>query len=218
LQLIISTREIKFNYLIPDSAPSEVIFVAICSGSVLGFVCSWFSVATILFAPSTRLSLFLLRSLAQQIDNHKEYAKLLNNICKNSNIFLRDKESQKEFKAIFIEAQKEIDNSKAIKLEYLNWNKNSAIKEAGERLKIFENPPSATRSITLETVDSNFDLAKILENFGLIKTLKSKMGIKGKIIHFRDFIERMTDGDNKLDLDVIDAEILKGPARIKIKD
>lgn len=76
--------------------------------------------------------------------------------------------------------------------------------------------------MTLDPLDLNSDLKKILQEFGSIKTPNRKTpiknSIKGKIVNFRDFVEGMVDGDNKSDLDVIDAEIIQEPIPIRIRD
>lgn len=58
-----------------------------------------------------------------------------------------------------------------------------------------------------------------MKEFDLIKTPKSKAGIKikGKTVYFRDFIKGIVDSDNKSDLDVIDAEVVQ-PLRIRIRE
>ena len=214
LQLVLSICNINLQYIVVDQVSPQVVVIACCTGGTTGFVCSWFSVGAILVAPPTVLSVFLLRSLAQQIQHNAEYIKLKNIIGR----FSKDKNFQEDIKNIFIETQKQMDNSNKIKLEYLNWNKNPAIKEAAERLGIFENAPSATGPLTLDTLDPDPDLNKILEEFGLIKTPNPKTRIKGKTVNFRDFVAGMVDGDDKSDLDVIDAGIVQEPVRIRIRD
>ena len=211
LQLVLSICKINLQYVVVDQVSPQVVVIACCTGGTTGFVCSWFSVGAILVAPPTLLSVFLLRSLAQQIQYNAEYTKLKNSIGR----FLKDKNFQEDIRNILIETQKQMDNSNKIKLEHLNWNKNLAIKEAAERLGIFENAPSATGPLTL---DLDPDLNKILEEFGLIKTPNTKTRIKGKTVNFRDFVAGMVDDDNKSDLDVIDVEIVQEPVRIRIRD
>jgi len=211
LQLILATYDINLQLVVLDPISREVVAIACCTGGAMGFIVSWFSVAATLVAPPTILSVFLVRSLAQQIQHNKEYTKI--------GRFLNDENFQENIKSIFIDAQKRIDNSNKIKLEHLNWNKNPAIKEAAERLGIFENAPRATGQFTLDTLDP--DLNKILKEFGLSETLNTKTRIKrikGKTINFRDFVEGMVDGDNKSDLDVIDVEIVQETVRIRIRD
>ena len=40
---------------------------------------------------------------------------------------------------------------------------------------------------------------------------------KGKTVYFRDFIDQIADDTDKADLDVIDAEIVKEPVRVRIE-
>jgi hypothetical protein len=154
-----------------------------------------------------------MRSLVHQIQHNAECAKLQ----KAFKIFLERKDIKETIKTIFIDAQKQTDNSNKIKLEDLNWNKNPAIKQAAEQLGIFENAPNPT-TLSFDTLDPNPDLKKILKEFGLIKTPSPKTRIKGKTVNFRDFVEGMVDSSNKSDLDVIDAEIVQEPIRIRIRD
>jgi hypothetical protein len=218
LQLVLYMCKINLQYVVVDPVSPQVIVIVVCTGGTFSFIWSWFLAGTTLVVPPTLLSFFLLRSSVQQIQHNVEYTKLKNSIGR----FLKDKNLQEEMKNLLIKTQNQIDNSKKIKLEHLNWNKNPAIKEAAERLGIFESAPSATEPLNLETLDPDPDLKKILEEFGLIKTPNSKTPIKtrikGKTVNFRDFVERMVDGDNKSDLDVIDAEIVQKSVQIKIKD
>jgi hypothetical protein len=146
--------------------------------------------------------------LLQQYEHNKEFKKLEN------------KDIQKKITNLVIEAQKQVDNSKKITIESLSWNKDPKIKKAAERLGIFENPPSATGKLNLDLLDA--DSNKFLEELGIdlkppFKDRKPPM--KGKTVYFRDFID---DGDAKsgldvIDLDVIDAEIVEEPIRIREK-
>ena len=152
--------------------------------------------------------------MAQQIQFNRNFTQF----TKNIHILLKDENFQEDIKSIIIGAQKRIDNSESIKMEHLSWNKNPAIKEAAERLGIFENPPSVSGQFTSDTLDPGFN--KILEKFGLSKKLSTKTSIKGKSrsIHFRDFVKGMVDGADKSSLDVIDIEIGQEPVRIRIRD
>ena len=218
MQLVLSLCKINLQYVVVDTVNPQVVVIACCTGGTTGFIWGWFSVGAILAAPPTLLSIFLMRNLAQQIQHNAEYTKLKNIIGR----FLEDKNFQEEIKTILLDTQKRIDNSKKIKLEHLNWNRNPAIKEAAERLGIFENPTSATGPLSLDTLNPNPDLKKILEELNIIETPNPKTPIKtsmkGKTVNFRDFVEGMGDGDNKSDLDVIDAEIVQEPVRIRIRD
>jgi len=213
LQLVLHICKINLHYVVVGEGTPQIVVIACCTGGTIGFVCSWFSVGAIVFTPPTILSVFLLRSWAQQILHNVEYTKLKNSIGR----LLKDKDIQEEIKKILIETQNQVDNSNKIKLEYLNWNRNPAIKEAAERLGIFENAPNPTEKLNLDLLDA--DSNKILEELGIFQKPNPIEGkIKGKIVYFRDFIDKMVDSDNKSDLDVIDAEIVKGPVRVRIRD
>jgi hypothetical protein len=222
LQLVLYRCKINLQYLVVGEVNPQIVVIACCTGGTAGFVFSWFSVGAILVTPPTILSAFLLRSLGQQILHNMEYTKLKNSIGR----LLKDKTLREEIKTIFIETQKQIDNSNKIKLEYLNWNRDPAIKEAAERLGIFENAPNPTNptvKLNLDLLDLlDADSNKILEELGELGILQNpnpiEKKIKGKTVYFRDFIDQMVDGDNKSDLDVIDAEIVKEPVRVKIID
>lgn len=213
LELVLSVCNIKLEYLVIESVSPQVAVIACCTGGMAGFVFSWFSVGAILATPPSLLSIFLLRSWYQQVQHNGEYTKFKNSVRR----LFKDENFQEEMRNLAIETQKQVENSKKIKLEHLNWNKNPAIKEAAERLGIFKNAPSVHEPLTLDP-----DLKKILEEFGLIETPNPKTliktSIKGKTVNFRDFIEETVGGDNKSDLDIIDAEIVKEPLRIRIKD
>jgi hypothetical protein len=212
LQLILSVYKIDLQFIVLDATSLKVVVIACCTGGATGFVVSWFSAAAALVIPPMVVTLVLGRSLAQQIQSNRNYNKFLENI----HICLKDKISQKDIQSIIISAQKEIDNSKSIKLSHLNWNKNRAIKEAAERLGIFESAPIFTGQFTSDTLDPG--LNKILEEFGLSEKLSTKASIKGKLINFRDFVKKMVDDHDKSTLDLIDAEIIQEPIRIRIRD
>jgi len=204
LQIVLSLCDINLQYVVVNEVNPQTVVIIICAGGTTGFVSSWFSVGAFLLTPPTILSFFLLRSLTQQFLHNAEYIKW--------------ERFQKEMKTFFIDIQKNIDNSNKIKLENLNWNKNPAIKEAAERLGIFENAPNAIGKLNLDTLDPNPDLKKFLEESGIIGTettnLKTRIKRKiGKTVNFKDFVD-----NNKSDLDVIDAEIVNKTVQIRIKD
>ena len=125
----------------------EIAIMASCVGGTASFVSAWLSVGATLSASPIILSVLLMRGFVQQIIHNIEYTKFKDNILR----VLQEKEFKKEFRSILEEAQKRINNANAIKLKHLNWNKNPAIKEAAERLGIFENPLSAYVPLNLET-------------------------------------------------------------------
>ena len=87
---------------------------------------------------------------------------------------------------------------------------------AAECLGIRSKLTSNTSQFTSDTLDPR--LNKILEEFGLSEKLSTKASIKGKLINFRDFVKKMVDDHDKSTLDLIDAEIIQEPIRIRIRD
>ena len=214
LQLILARFNINLQYILVNPETQGIAVIACCTGGTAGFVLSWFSVGTVLFGPPTILSVFLVRSSLQQIIDDIEYIKLKKNISKIYRI-VKDENSIKEVTNIFLEAQKQIDNSEAIKLESLNWNKNPA-----ERLGIFENPPCANKPLKLDTLDPNPELEKMLEELGIRTKPNPRKFTKAKTCNFRDFIRKIIESNDESDLDVIDVDVkpVEEPLSIRIRD
>lgn len=122
---------------------------------------------------------------------------------------------KEEIQNVLFKAQR-INNSNKIRFESLNWNNNPDIKEAAERLGIFENAPSFTKPLNLNTLDSEPN--KLLDELGVLKKPNLKSHLKAKTVHFRDFVNKMVGDANQANLDVIDAEIVKEPTRIRLKE
>ena len=60
-----------------------------------------------------------------------------------------------------------------IKLKNLNWTSNPEIKEAAERLGIFENFPKTIEPLHIETLDFYLEFEQALEKLGLVKKPKT---------------------------------------------
>lgn len=163
LQFILARCKIHYQYIITDEISKEIAFIAICSGGAAGFVLSWFAVGAVLIAPPTLLSAFFLRSMYQQYLHNGQYREILN----FSKKLIKDEEFREETISMFIEAKKRIENSNRITLKHLNCNKNTAIKEAVERLGVFQNTPSIDGLLHINTLD--FESEEILEHLGLIQ-------------------------------------------------
>lgn len=209
LGLILHLCKINLHYVVIGDINPQVIVIACSTGGATGFVFSWITAGALISVPATILSFFFLRSFSQQILHNVEYTKLLNNIRKWS----EDEDIREEIKKFFIETQTRIDNSNKIKLESLNWNKNPEIKQAAERLGIFENPPVNNEKLNLDLLDP--DSNKILEEIGIVQNPDLIGEVKEKTV--LDILEQI-NRDNKADLGVIDAEIIKRPARVKIRN
>lgn len=225
LELILYACKIQLEYMVIDEVNAQVMVVAITTGGTAGFVVSWFKAGALIITFPVIASVFLMRSFVQQIMHQVKFSKLQNMLSK----LLNDKEIQDTItiQTILIDTGKQIDNSKKITIESLNWNTNPKIKEAAERLGIFKNSPHVTGKLHLDPSDPKS--TTILEELGIIKnpiggimqeevTAKVKEKVKGKTIYFRDFIDRMVDDGDMLDPGIIDTEIIEKPIWIRIRD
>jgi len=224
LELLLYTCKIQLDYIILDEVSTQVIVIAITTGGAAGFTASWLLAGTMLVTPPVIASVLLLRSFNQQIIHNVKFSKLKNMLNK----LLNDEDIKETVGTILIETQKQVDNSNKIRLESfesLNWNKNPAIKEACERLGIFENTPHVTGKLNLDSLDP--ESTKILEELGFIKKPmgeiiqeevkeKVKKKIKGKTVYFKDFLDQTIDYDDGMsDSGIIDAEIVEEFIRIR---
>jgi hypothetical protein len=211
LRLVLHLCKINLQYILISEPDQQFIVIASCAGGVAGFITSWLSAGTILFVTPTALSIFIVRSLVSQIAHNIEYGKVVKmaHIVLNHEIFA---EFQEKFLDRSLKSQERENNSKAIELQGLNWNKNSDTKEMAKRLGVFENSASVAESLNLDTLDLNPSIKKIFEEFGF--TPKTKNIIKAKMVNFRHLVDRAVDVDNN----VIYAEIVQDLSRIRIKD
>jgi hypothetical protein len=169
LQLILYTCKIRLEYTTIEGVNAQIIVVAFTTGAAGGFVGAWVQAGAMIATPPVLMLVFLLRSLGQQIIHLGNMAAFK----RMSQELLDDPKIRESLEGIIIEANKKIDanqkiyDSNKIILENLNWNKNSAIKEAAEQLGIFENSPDLTGDLSLDL--SNPETDQILEEFGIIK-------------------------------------------------
>jgi hypothetical protein len=186
LQLVLSVCNIDLYYLYQEPLSQEFMVAMCITGSATGFICSWFSVATILVTPPAAVLAFFLRSLCQQTLHNVAYKQFVEK-------FLTDKNFEEKITNMLSRAQKRVENSKSITIEYLNWNKNPAIKEAAERLGIFENAPSATGPVNLNALD--LDPGKISDKLDVIPKVNKLT--KAKLVNLLEFIQGIIDRANK---------------------
>lgn len=222
LELILSMCQIHLTYITSNEVNPQIIVIAMTSGGSIGFTLSWVSAGTILVSPPVIASILLLRSFTQQIIHNIQFLQLKNRF----NELLKDEEIREEIQTLLIDTQKKINNSNKIKFESfesLNWNKNPEIKEAAERLGIFENAPHLTGELNLNPEDP--DSIKILQELNIptkptkpIKEIvKGEVQKKntGKTVYFRDFVKQISDDSDMSDSGIIDAEFIKEPIRIR---
>lgn len=170
IQFVLIRCNIQIQYLVIDEITKQVAIISMCTVGTLGFIHGWFAAGTFLIVTPTLLSAFVFRSLFQQYMHRRKYQEIL----KISTRLAKDKEFKERVTSNMHELGKQIEkNIQRIKLQNLNWNKNPEIKQAAERLGIFENPPKIDGPLHLDTLDFNLELEKMLENLGLLQKPKA---------------------------------------------
>ena len=210
LELILYKCNISIIYAIIREGLSErVIVITVSIGGATGFVLSWFATGVFLVSPPVLISTLLLRSTTQQILNQRDYSKFKKLVYK----MLDDDELKETIQAFFIEGKDRIPSSGKLKIEPLDFDEKSALKH----------------NFNLELGDNfeKFTKARMKEELGLIQNpteeqlqeiiqKKVKRKPKGKTVFFGDFIdENPYEGADFLLSDIIDAEILEEPIRMK---
>ena len=121
------------------------------------FIYVWLTAGILIAAPPTILSALMIKSLSQQYMHQKNYQELMQfqyrlatNEKFRNEILQSIREKHKQF----------VENYNKVNIENLNWNANPKIKQAAERLGIFENPPEIAETLHIDTVDFNLELEK----------------------------------------------------------
>ena len=217
LELILYKCSVNINYsILTERLSTQVIVLTATAGGAAGFTISWFSVGASLVFPPILISVLLLRSFTQQILNQREYS----NFKKMINKMLDNEELKETIRAFFMEGDVEgiTPRSGRLEMKPLDFDKNPALKydfesKTGEDFK-------------------EFIKARMEEELGLIENptetqleelihRKVKRKPKGKTVFLQDFIDEITsEGTDLSDTDlidnIIDAEILEEPIRIKL--
>lgn len=204
VELILCKCNINITYSpVSEGLSTQVIVFTVAMGGTGGFVLSWFSVGGILVTPVALISFLSMRSAIQQISNLREYSKFKKMVDK----ILDDEETKQTLRAFFIEGEGPTSTSGTLKMELLDFDKESALKH-DFNLKSDEN-------------FEEFIKTRMKEQFGLIENPTEKQleeiinknirrKPKGKTVFFRDFInENPYEGPNLSHSDIIDAEILE---------
>lgn len=202
LELILYKCKIDITYsLLTEGLSTQVIVITAISGGAAGFTLSWFSAGASLVAPPVLISILLIRSVAQQIVNQRDYSKFK----KLVNRMLEDDELKQTIRAFFIEG--EVPTTTGIEMKPWNSDKNPLpefnfdsdqtfeefIKARKEELRLVENPTSE-------------QLEEIIHN--------RKIRNKGKTVYFKNFIKEIAEDPG----DIIDAEIVKEAIKVKVKN
>jgi len=211
LELILYKCNINVTYsILTEGLNTQVIVLTATAGGTAGFTISWFSAGASLVFPPMVISLLFVRSLMQQIKNIREYSKFKKMVKK----LLDEKDIKETLQAIFMESDVDgiTPSSGKLEMKPLDLDKNFALKYN------FESKSS-----------EEFIKAKMEKELGLVENptqtqldeiiqRKIERRPKGKTVFWRDFIDEIhSDGSELSDIDdILDAEILEEPIRIKL--
>ena len=204
-RLILELILYKCNINIKGLSTQVIVFTATVSGAA-GFTLSWFSVGAALVAPPLLTSTLLLRSFTQQILNQRDYLKFK----KMVNQMLDDDDLKETLRAVFLEGEGPATSSSRIEMGPSDLDQNPTLKydfsgKSSEELDEF----------IKEKVKEEFGLVENPTETQLEEIIQKKVTRKpkGKTVYFRDFIKEIPDSES--DLDIIDAEIIEEPIRVR---
>lgn len=207
LELILYKCKIDLTYsLLNQGLSTQVIVITATAGGAAGFTLSWFSAGASLVAPPVLMSILLIRSFAQQIVNQRDYVKFKKLVTQ----ILEDDELKQTIQAFFMEA--EVPKANLIEMKPLDSDKNT-LPEFNFDLQSDQTPEEFIKARMEEELGlvenpTQEQLEKIIER----KKIKGKP--KGKTVYFKDFIGEIAEGPD----DIIDAEIVKEPIRVQVKN
>jgi hypothetical protein len=205
LELLLCKCNIDITYsLLTEGLSTQVIIITATAGGATGFTLSWFSAGASLVAPPILISILLIRSVAQQIVNQRDYFKFKKLI----NQILEDDELKQTIRAFFMGG--EVPTTTAIEMKPLDSDKNSLPEFNFKSDQTFEEFIKARIKEELELVENPTpeQLEEIIYNRKINRKRESKT------VYFKDFIDEMAEGPD----DIIDAEIVKESIEIKVKN
>ena len=203
LELVLCRCNINLTYaLLSEGLSTQVIVITSTVGGAAGFTLSWFSAGASLVAPPVLLATLLIRSGVQQILNQIDYVKFKKLITQ----ILENEELKRTLKVTFMDGE-------APKVP------NLPIPDSDT------NPlPEFNFDLQSDQTPEEFIKARMEEGLGLIENPTSeqieqivqrrKIRPKAKTVYFRDFINEIPEDPG----DIIDAEIVKEPLRVKAKN
>jgi hypothetical protein len=203
LELILYKCRIDITYsLLNEGLNTQVIVITTTVGGAAGFTLSWFSAGASLVAPPVLISILLIRSLAQQIVNQKDYSKFK----KLVNQMLEDDELQETIRAFVMES--EVPTTTGIEMKPWDSDKNLRPEFNFDSDQTFEEFIKARMKEELGLVQDPTpeQLEEIIHN--------RKIRNKGKTVYFKDFINPIAEDTD----DIIDAEIVKEAIKVKVKN
>lgn len=207
LELILYTCRIDITYgFLTEGLSTQIIVITTAAGGATGFTLSWFSEGASLVAPPLLISTLLLRSVAQQIINQRDYAKFKKLLTE----MLEDDELKQIIRAFFMEG--EVPKSNLIEMKPFDSDKNPL--------------PEFNFDLQSDQTPEEFIKVRMEEELGLVENptqeqleeiihrRKINRKSKGKTVYFRDFIDEIAEGPDG----IIDAEIVKEPIRVQVKN
>ena len=205
LELILCKCRIDITYsLLTEGLSTQVIIITATAGGATGFTISWFSVGASLVAPPVLISILLIRSVAQQIGNQRDYSKFKTLVNK----MLEDEELKQTIRAFVLEG--EVPTATGIEMK--PWDS--------------DKKPLPEFNFDADQNFEEFIKARIKEELGLVEnptpeqleeiihTRKIKKEPKGKTVYFKDFINQIAEDPD----DIIDAETVKKAIEVKVKN
>ena len=208
LNLILVRCNINIEYLVDNGVPKTVQVIAVSTGGTFGFIYGWLTAGILIAAPPTLLSVLMIKSLAQQYMHYKSYKEI---IQFQHRLATDEKFRNEILKAIREQHKQFVENYNKVNIENLNWNANPKIKEAAERLGIFENPPEVVETLHIDTLDFDLELEEMLDRLGLLKKperydsetlnefIRSKLESRGEI-NVRKIPEKIISDENEIEI------------------
>jgi hypothetical protein len=204
LELILYKCRIDITYsLLTEGLSTQVIVITATAGGAAGFTLSWFSAGASLVAPPILISILLIRSVAQQIVNQRDYSKFKKLVTK----MLEDDELKQTIRALFLE-EGEVPTTTLIEMKPWDSDKNPLPEFNFDSDQTFEEFLKARMEEELGLVENPTpeQLKEIIDN--------RKIKKKGKTVYFKDFIKEIAEDTD----DIMDAEIVQEAIKVKVKN
>lgn len=185
IQLFLEVYNIQINQKLSKEIGPELIATAIFTGGATGIISACLPVLRSVLGPSVLFSTFLFKKLIENATSSSFWSE------KNPiRQILKDEEIDQQLNNLLMRSQEEFSNSGKVRLQDLHWNKNPQIKEAAQRLNVFQTAPEVGHKLTLDPCNLDPDLKRLFQELGIgerpnrIPSVRSK----GKIVYFRDVI------------------------------
>ena len=205
LELILYKCKIDITYsLLNTGVSTQVIIITSTLGGATGFSIAWFSAGAALVTPPLLILTLLIRSVLQQIANQNDYSKFKNLMNK----MLDDEKLKETLRAVFDDVAR--PSVTPMQMKPFDPEKNYGPKfnfKSDQNLEEFikakmEEELGLVENATYEQIE------EMISN-------KIKLKPRAKTVFFKDIIDKRADF---LDSDIIDAEIIKNPIKVKVRN